>query len=74
MNKLYCKLASAVFAIAALWGGPAVHAQDVRAEQAVRKADAPEAARAGESPLLGTWKLQSLVYEVIATGVRSMPF
>ena len=52
----------------------AVHAQDVRAEQAVRKADAREAARAGENPLLGTWKLQSLVYEVIATGVRSMPF
>ena len=74
MNKLHCKLASAVFAIGALWGGSAVHAQDVRAEQAVRKADAPEAARAGENPLLGTWKLQSLVYEVIATGVRSMPF
>ncbi len=35
----------------------AVHAQDVRAEQAVRKADA----RAGKNPLLGTWKLQSLV-------------
>ena len=74
MNKLHCKLASAVFAIGALWGDPAVHAQDVRAEQAVRKADAREAARAGENPLLGTWKLQSLVYEVIATGVRSMPF
>ena len=74
MNKLHCKLASAVFAIGALWGGSAVHAQDVRAEQAVRKADAREAARVGENPLLGTWKLQSLVYEVIATGVRSMPF
>ena len=74
MNKLHCKLASAVFAIAALWAGSAVHAQDVRAEQAVRKADAPEAARAGESPLLGTWKLQSLISEVIATGQRSYPF
>ena len=74
MNKLHFKFASAVFAIAALWGGSAVHAQDVRPEQAVRKADTPEAARAGENPLLGTWKLQSLVYEVIATEKLSMPF
>jgi hypothetical protein len=36
----------------------AIHAQDVRAKQAVRKADAREAARAGENPLLGTWKLR----------------
>jgi hypothetical protein len=70
MNKLHCKLASAVFAIGALCGGSAVDAQDVRAEQAIPKADT----QAGENPLLGTWKLQSLVYEVIATGVRSMPF
>jgi hypothetical protein len=74
MNKLHFKFASAVFAIVALWGGSAVHAQDVLAEQPARKADAPEDARAGESPLLGTWKLQSLAYEVIATGARSMPF
>jgi hypothetical protein len=62
MNKLHFKFASSVFAIVALWGGLAVHAQDVRAEQAPRKADAPEGARVGGSPLLGTWKLQSLVY------------
>ena len=74
MNKLHFKFASSVFAIVALWGGLAVHAQDVRAEQAPRKADAPEGARAGGSPLLGTWKLQSLVYEVLATGELSMPF
>ena len=74
MNKLHFNFASAVFAIVALWGGSVVDAQDIRAEQAVLKADAREAARASENPLLGTWKLQSLVYEVIATGVRSMPF
>jgi hypothetical protein len=74
MDKLHCKFASAVFAITGLWGGSAVHAQDVGAEQAVRKADASEAARAGESQLLGTWKLQSWVYEVIGTGALSKPF
>jgi len=60
-------------ALLALWGS-AVHAQDVGAEQAVRKAGASEAARAGESQLLGTWKLQSWVYEVIGTGALSKPF
>ena len=74
MNKLNCRLASAVFGIAALWGGPAVHAQDVHVEQAVQKADSAEAARAAEIPLLGTWRLQSFVYEVIGTGARSKPF
>ena len=74
MNKLNCRLASAVFGIAALWGGSAVNAQDVHAEQAVQKADSPEAARAAENPLLGTWRLQSFVYEVIGTGARSKPF
>jgi hypothetical protein len=73
MNRLHCKLASAVFAIGALWGGSAVHAQDVRAEQAVRKADAREAARAGENPLLGTWKLQSLALLLLA-GCPGSPF
>jgi len=29
---------------------------------------------AAENPILGTWKLQSLVYEVSATGQRSSPF
>jgi len=52
----------------------AVHAQDVPTEQAARKTDAQEAARAGENPLLGTWKLQSLLSEVIATGERSKPW
>ena len=32
MNKLQCELASAVFAIAALWGGSAIHAHDVHKE------------------------------------------
>ena len=31
-------------------------------------------ADAGESRLIGTWKLQSLVYEAAATGQRSRPF
>jgi hypothetical protein len=52
----------------------AVHAQSVRGELAALKADVPGAAPAGENPLLGTWKLQSLVSEVIATGQRSNPF
>jgi Lipocalin-like domain len=74
MNKFNFRLASAVFGIAALWGSSAVHAQDVHAEQAVPKADSPEAARAAENPLLGTWRLQSFVYEVIGTGTRFKPF
>ena len=32
-----------------------------------------KAALAAENPILGTWKLQSLVYEVSATGQRSSP-
>ena len=36
--------------------------------------DVPKAALAAENPILGTWKLQSLVYEAIATGQRSSPF
>jgi hypothetical protein len=36
--------------------------------------DVPKAALAAENPILGTWKLQSLVYEVSATGQRSSPF
>ena len=31
-------------------------------------------ALAAENPILGTWKLQSLVYEALATGQRSRPF
>ena len=29
---------------------------------------------AAENPILGSWKLQSLVFEAIATGQRSSPF
>ena len=36
--------------------------------------DVPKAALAAENPILGTWKLQSLVYEALATGQRSRPF
>ena len=36
--------------------------------------DVPKAALAAENPILGTWKLQSLVYETTATGQRSRPF
>lgn len=32
-----------------------------------------KATSAAQNPLLGTWKLQSLVFEVIATGQRSSP-
>jgi Lipocalin-like domain len=34
----------------------------------------PKATLADENPLLGTWKLQSLVFEAIAIGQRSTPF
>jgi Lipocalin-like domain len=34
----------------------------------------PKATLADENPLLGTWKLQSLVFEATATGQRSSPF
>ena len=36
--------------------------------------DVPKAALAAVNPVLGTWKLQSLVFEAIATGQRSSPF
>jgi hypothetical protein len=36
--------------------------------------DVPKAALASENPIIGTWKLQSLVFEAIATGQRSTPF
>ena len=36
--------------------------------------DVPKAALAAENAILGTWKLQSLVYEVSATGQRFNPF
>ena len=36
--------------------------------------DVPKAALAAENPLLGTWKLQSLVYKMISTGDCSGPF
>jgi hypothetical protein len=36
--------------------------------------DVPKSALAAENPILGTWKLQSLVYEATATGERSSPF
>jgi maltose alpha-D-glucosyltransferase/alpha-amylase len=52
----------------------AVHAQGVHGELGALKADAPGITPAAENPLLGTWQLQSLVSEVIATGQRSSPF
>ena len=39
-----------------------------------RSLDVPKAALAAENPILGTWKLQSMVYEVSATSQRSSPF
>ena len=36
--------------------------------------DVRKSALAAENPILGTWKLQSLVFEVSATGERSSPF
>jgi hypothetical protein len=36
--------------------------------------DVPRPAVAAENPILGTWKLRSLVYEAAATGQRSRPF
>jgi hypothetical protein len=36
--------------------------------------EAPKAGVTGENLLLGTWKLQSMIYESIATGQRSSPF
>ena len=36
--------------------------------------DVSKSALAGESPILGIWKLQSLVFEATATGQRSSPF
>ena len=36
--------------------------------------EASKTAPAEGNPILGTWKLQSLVYEAIATGQRSSPF
>ena len=35
--------------------------------------DVPKAALASENPIIGTWKLQSLVFEAMATGQRSSP-
>jgi hypothetical protein len=34
----------------------------------------PKVALASENPIIGTWKLQSLIYEATATGQRSSPF
>jgi hypothetical protein len=36
--------------------------------------DDPKATSVAENPILGTWKLRSLVYEAIATGQRSTPY
>ena len=36
--------------------------------------DVSKPALAAENPILGTWKLQSLVYEATATGQRSSPY
>lgn len=51
----------------------AVHAREVSAKLAGLKPD-PGASLPDDNRLLGTWKLQSLVYEVMATGRRSNPF
>ena len=40
----------------------------------VHSIDVPKAALAAENPILGTWKLQSLVFEAPATTKRSRPF
>jgi hypothetical protein len=34
----------------------------------------PKTALTGENPLLGTWKLRSMLYEATASGKRSSPF
>jgi Lipocalin-like domain len=34
----------------------------------------PKTAFTDENPLLGTWKLLSMIYEAIASGQRSSPF
>ena len=44
------------------------------ADVAQHSPDVPKAAVAAENPILGTWKLQSLVYEATAPGQRSSPF
>jgi len=36
--------------------------------------EVPKTALTADNPLLGTWKLQSLVYEAVAIGQRSSPF
>jgi hypothetical protein len=36
--------------------------------------DVLKGSSADENPLLGTWKLQSMIYEAIASGQRSSPF
>jgi hypothetical protein len=39
-----------------------------------RVMEAPKTALTDENLLVGTWKLESMVYEAIATGQRSSPF
>jgi hypothetical protein len=39
-----------------------------------RAMEAPKTALTGENLLVGTWKLESMVYEAIATGQRFSPF
>ena len=36
--------------------------------------EVPKTVLTDDNPLLGTWRLQSLVYEATATGERSSPF
>jgi Lipocalin-like domain len=48
--------------------------QDVVGYIILHAMNVPKATLADENPLLGTWKLQSLVFEAIATGQRSSPF
>jgi hypothetical protein len=52
----------------------AVHARGVSGKLVALKADDPVASLPADNRLLGTWKLQSLVSEAIATGRRSNPF
>ena len=46
----------------------------MKATDVIHYPDVAKSALAAENPILGTWKLQSLVYEVSATGQRSSPF
>jgi hypothetical protein len=52
----------------------AVRTRGVQGALGALEADAPGTTPTAENPLLGTWQLQTLVSEVIATGQRFSPF